>query len=131
MADIEVHLDLGGLPERIGLLRLQVGRGVETATFEYDAGWLKRPERFSIEPAFTLTPGIFTASRKRAIPGSIGDSAPDSWGRRLMQRAERRDAKLEGRAVRTLTESAYLLGVSDATRMGALHFRRRFRRRMI
>jgi serine/threonine-protein kinase HipA len=124
MADIEVHLDLDGSPERIGLLRLQVGRGVETVTFEYDAGWLKRPERFSIEPALTLSPGSFTAPGKRAIPGSIGDSAPDSWGRRLMQRAERRAAKRDGRAVRTLTESAYLLGVSDETRMGALRFRR-------
>jgi len=53
---------------------------------------------------------------------SIGDSAPDTWGRRLMQRAERRLAKREKRAVRTLTESDYLLGVADETRLGALRF---------
>jgi serine/threonine-protein kinase HipA len=40
-----------------------------------------------------------------------------------MQRAERRHAEREGRAVRTLTESDYLLGVSDETRLGALRFR--------
>lgn len=34
--------------------------------------------------------------------GSIGDPAPDTWGRRLMQRAERRLAEREGRQVRTL-----------------------------
>nr|UVY99781.1 hypothetical protein K4M19_00091 [Agrobacterium fabrum] len=40
-----------------------------------------------------------------------------------MQRAERRSAEREGRAVRTLSESDYLLGVADETRLGALRFR--------
>ncbi len=40
-----------------------------------------------------------------------------------MQRAERRLAAREGRAVRTLTESDYLLGVADETRLGSLRFR--------
>jgi serine/threonine-protein kinase HipA len=40
-----------------------------------------------------------------------------------MQRAERRQANHEHRAVRTLTESDYLLCVSDETRLGALRFR--------
>jgi serine/threonine-protein kinase HipA len=38
-------------------------------------------------------------------------------------KTERRQAEREGRAVRTLTESDYLLGVSDETRLGALRFR--------
>ena len=42
-----------------------------------------------------------------------------------MQRAERRLADRESRAVRTLAESDYLLGVTDATRLGALRFRSR------
>lgn len=58
------------------------------------------------------------------IFGAIGDSAPDTWGRRLMQRAERRSAEKEGRSVRTLMETDYLLGVNDYTRLGALRFRR-------
>ena len=41
-----------------------------------------------------------------------------------MQRAERRQASRDRRPVRTLTESDYLLGVSDETRLGALRFRR-------
>lgn len=41
-----------------------------------------------------------------------------------MQRAERRAAERESRAVRTLAESDYLLGVADETRLGALRFRR-------
>lgn len=48
---------------------------------------------------------------------------PDTWGRRLMQRAERRLAEREGRQVRTLGELHYLLGVADETRSDALRFR--------
>jgi serine/threonine-protein kinase HipA len=40
-----------------------------------------------------------------------------------MQRAERRLAAKRSRAVRTLTEADYLLGVSDESRLGALRFR--------
>jgi serine/threonine-protein kinase HipA len=40
-----------------------------------------------------------------------------------MQRSERRQAEGAGRTVGTLTESDYLLGVSDETRLGALRFR--------
>ena len=39
-----------------------------------------------------------------------------------MQRAERRLGEREGRAVRTLAESDYLLGVANETRLGALRF---------
>ncbi|WP_236627712.1 HipA domain-containing protein [Caulobacter sp. B11] len=56
--------------------------------------------------------------------GSIGDSAPDTWGRRLMQRAERRQAERDGRPVRALSDADYLLGVADVSRLGALRFRR-------
>ena len=56
--------------------------------------------------------------------GSIGDSAPDTWGRRLIQRAERRQAARDGRPVRALAEADYLLGVADVARLGALRFRR-------
>ncbi len=62
--------------------------------------------------------------RGQTIFGSPGDSAPDTWGRQLMRRAERREAKRGGRALRTLTETDHLLGVADETRLGALRFRR-------
>jgi serine/threonine-protein kinase HipA len=123
MPDIEVHIELAGQNQRVGLLRRNTGRRAETVTFEYDDAWLNHPNCFSLEPSLALTPGIFPPLQNRAIFGSIGDSAPDNWGRRLMQRAERRRAKLEGRRPRTLTELDYLLGVSDETRLGALRFR--------
>lgn len=40
-----------------------------------------------------------------------------------MRRAERQAAEREGRQIRTLHESDYLLGVADETRLGALRFR--------
>lgn len=124
MADFEVHIDLDGRTRQIGLARSNRIRGTETILFEYDDSWLGDPNRFSLEPALALTRGPFAPPAGLAIFGSIGDSAPDTWGRQLMQRAERRQAERESRAVRTLAESDYLLGVSDETRLGALRFRR-------
>jgi serine/threonine-protein kinase HipA len=123
MTDIEVHIDLEGRTRQAGLARRNIARGAETVVFEYTAEWLADPHRFSIEPALALTRGTFAPPSGQSIFGSIGDSAPDTWGRRLMQRAKRRQAEREGRAVRTLTESDYLLGVADTTRLGALRFR--------
>ena len=124
MSSVEVHIELAGLTQRVGLLRRNRGRRGETISFEYDDVWLKNPNCFSLEPALSLTSGTFHPSQDRAIFGSIGDSAPDTWGRQLMQRGERRRAEAEKRAVRTLSELDYLLGVSDETRLGALRFRR-------
>lgn len=123
MADFEVHLNLDGRTRPIGLARSNRVRGTETIMFEYDRAWLEDPDRFSLEPALALTRGGFAPPAGLATFGSIGDSAPDTWGRRLMQRAERRTAERDGRAVRTLAESDYLLGVADETRLGALRFR--------
>jgi len=116
MADVEVHIELGGRTRRVGLLRRHRARRTATITFEYDAAWLGDENRFSIEPALALTRGTFPPRTGQALFGAIGDSAPDAWGRRLMQRSERRQAERDGRAVRTLTETDYLLGVCDETR---------------
>lgn len=123
MADFEVHIDRDGRTRPIGLARSNRVRNTETIRFEYDGAWLADPDRFSLEPALALTRGTFAPPDGLATFGSIGDSTPDTWGRRLMQRAERRLAERQGRAVRTLAESDYLLGVADETRLGALRFR--------
>jgi hypothetical protein len=64
-------------------------RGQESASFEYDEGWLRAANRFSLEPALSLGPGSFHTGQGKALFGAIGDSAPDRWGRMLMARAER------------------------------------------
>jgi serine/threonine-protein kinase HipA len=123
MPDIEVHIDYAGGAARVGTLRAQMRRNSDLATFEYDADWLGHGDAFALEPALKLTRGPFAPAGGLRIFGSIGDSAPDTWGRRLMQRAERRRAQSEDRAVRTLAETDYLLGVKDVSRLGALRFR--------
>lgn len=121
--DIEVHIDFASGLKRVGTLYHHARRSGEAISFEYHPDWLGDPARFSLEPALTLNRGAFAPADGLSIFGSIGDSAPDTWGRRLMQRAERRRAERESRPVRTLMEADYLLGVSDVSRLGALRFR--------
>jgi len=123
MADVEVHIALGEATLRVGTLYAPE-RGGDRApvVFEYHPDWLGHDTAFSLEPALHLGRGVFAPAA--GLFGSIGDSAPDTWGRRLMQRAERRAAEREARTPRTQTELDYLLGVSDRARLGALRFRR-------
>ena len=121
--DIEVHIDFASGLKRVGTLHRHARRGSEATSFEYHPGWLGDAARFALEPALMLNRGAFVPAGGQQIFGSIGDSAPDTWGRRLMQRAERRLAERERRPVRTLMEADYLLGVSDVSRLGALRFR--------
>ncbi len=124
-AEVYVYIDHPRAPVLVGRLRSRVRKGREGVSFEYDSGWLDRPDRFALEPALALAPGPFHAGADRVQFGSIGDSAPDRWGRALMRRAERRAAEREGRAPRTLWEIDYLLMVDDQARPGALRFAER------
>lgn len=119
---ILVYVDLDNTPHRVGTLWTRQGNR-DTASFEYDREWLAHPKRFALEPALQLASGAIHTGAGRSLFGAIGDSAPDRWGRVLIQREERRKAKEEDRAPRTLSEGDYLLGVGDITRQGALRFR--------
>ncbi|MCH8544024.1 MAG: type II toxin-antitoxin system HipA family toxin [Alcanivorax sp.] len=123
MTDVEVFLDWRGRCHRLGMMRRYPARNREAVTFEYDPAWLEARETFSIDPALPLGRGVFRPAAGRDMFGTLGDSAPDTWGRTLMRRRERRMAEREGRAVRALQETDFLLGVSDMTRLGALRFR--------
>ena len=122
--EVFVYVDIAGEPHRVGRLWARVRKGRESATFEYDPGWLEYADRFSLEPALTLGPGPFHTPSGRSLFGAIGDSAPDRWGRVLMRRAERRRAERAGETPRTLMEIDYLLMVDDEARQGALRFAR-------
>jgi serine/threonine-protein kinase HipA len=117
-----VYVDLEGVPRLVGRLRARSRKGKESASFEYDDTWLANPFRFALEPALVLGKGPHHTVAGRLIFGGIGDSAPDRWGRVLIQREERRKARDEKRLPRTLLEIDYLLGVSDIARQGALRF---------
>jgi len=119
---VNVSISLGNQDIRVGKLWFHVRKGRERASFEYDKKWLKHPERFALEPALKLTEGSFHTGENSCLFGSIGDSAPDRWGRVLMRRGEIARAKAESRDPITLFEVDYLLGVSDTARQGALRF---------
>jgi len=81
-----VYIDYPAGPVLVGRLLSRFRKGREGATFEYDPSWLARPDRFALEPALALAPGPFHAGAEKVLFGSIGDSAPDRWGRALMRR---------------------------------------------
>ncbi|HEY5048311.1 MAG TPA: HipA domain-containing protein [Rhizomicrobium sp.] len=121
---LHVYIDLKGEPHLVGRLWTRRKARAESASFEYQAEWLANPLRFALEPALVLGKDPQHTLPGRALFGAIGDSAPDRWGRVLLQREERRQARLEKRPPHTLSEADYLLGVSDFTRSGALRFAR-------
>jgi|HubBroStandDraft_1064217.scaffolds.fasta_scaffold00479_5 serine/threonine-protein kinase HipA len=123
--EVFVYVDLQGTPHLVGRLWGRMRKGRESATFEYDKGWLANPARFSLEPALKLGPGPFHTQSEKPLFGAIGDSAPDRWGRILMRRAERRRAERLGETPRTVREIDYLLMVDDEARQGALRFAER------
>lgn len=118
--ELFVHIDLSGKPHFVGRLWIHERKGIERASFEYARSWKDSHLSFSLEPALSLGEGRFHTDK--ALFGSLGDSAPDRWGRMLMNRLEAREAVQEGRKARRLQESDYLLLVDDRTRQGALRF---------
>ncbi len=121
--EILVFLDLEGHLIQVGRLWARERSGRESVSFEYDHQWLKHPRKFSLDPALKLIEGSFHTLADKPLFGAIDDSAPDRWGRMLMRRHEKRSAKKEKRASRTLREIDYLLLVDDETRQGALRFK--------
>jgi serine/threonine-protein kinase HipA len=107
----------------MGLLHATPTRGKEIFSFEYDPSWLKTPPSWILDPALGLHRGPQYARPDRDNFGVFLDSAPDRWGRVLLQRREAQRAREERRSARHLAELDYLLGVYDGHRMGGLRFR--------
>lgn len=112
----------GDTPVKIGKLYVDQARGSEQYAFEYDGAWLTA-SRFAyvLDPDLSLYKGRQYPIDKKTF-GIFADSAPDRWGRLLMQRREKLIADKEGRKPKKLLDSDYLLGVYDETRMGAIRF---------
>lgn len=111
------------VPTLIGKLRTSFVRGQENFSFEYDDRWLNSFESsYSLDPDLSLYRGRQYTPLDKSLFGLFADSCPDRWGRMLMNRKEAIDARKEDRKPRKLTESDFLLGVYDESRMGALRF---------
>ncbi|MDP2791945.1 MAG: HipA domain-containing protein [Rectinemataceae bacterium] len=122
---IEVFADWAGLGKagKMGTLSAIPSRGKEVFSFDYEKEWLLREDGRVLDPELRLFKGPQYPAIDKPNFGIFLDSSPDRWGRVLMRRREGIHARKEGRGVRTLAESDYLLGVYDENRMGALRFR--------
>lgn len=123
--EILVYADTLEMPSPLllGTLTATQVRGKEVFAFEYSADWLKFPKAFPIDPELQLYSGRHFAHGEKANFGIFTDSAPDRWGRTLMDRRAAIKARMSNEAVPRLVESDYLLGVCDEHRMGALRFK--------
>jgi serine/threonine-protein kinase HipA len=121
---------MGDEARPVGVLRYDQQGTRESASFEYDEGWLTSPDRFAIEPGLRLVAGP-QFHRKHGngsvFHPAIADTEPDGWGRRVIQRdhaKRRQEARRRGEpiVVQALNALDYLLAVDDISRVGALRF---------
>jgi len=110
-------------PRLAGTLYAAESGNRSAVSFAFSSEWLS-----SAESSLMLDPDLFYFEGRQYLPagkqmfGLFSDSAPDRWGRTLIKRREAISAEKEHRSPRNLTEIDYLLGVYDASRMGALRF---------
>jgi serine/threonine-protein kinase HipA len=123
--DILVYAHWLGFEEPVlmGTLSATTGRGKESFSFQYAAGWLQAGFSHTLDPDLQLYSGTYYPRDEKENFGIFLDSCPDRWGRVLMQRREAAIARKEKRSPVKLLESDYLLGVFDGHRMGALRFK--------
>lgn len=117
MTDFTTEVALGESLVPVGQLRFTQAGPWQFSTFAYAAAWVDDPRAFAVQPDFPLDGGPFHASAQpgttgNALAGVFADAAPDSWGRRLLERAYGGG----------LNEFQYLTLSDDASRQGALRF---------
>lgn len=119
MTTIEVLAEEAGRTRLVGQAHVTRTRGRVSTTFLYDPTYLADGGT-AIDPSLPLIAG---SQYHNGLVPAFADSAPDRWGRNLIEKAERTRAREEGRTPRRLDDLDFLLGVSDDTRHGALRFR--------
>lgn len=116
---LDVFLDQGDKTLEVGVAYVHRGSRELSTTFSYAPDFVANPRAFALEPDLPLTLG---ALHVQGIPRSFADSAPDRWGRNLIERSL--VLAHQGALPRALDDLDFLLGVSDSTRHGALRFHR-------
>jgi serine/threonine-protein kinase HipA len=112
----EVHIEWSGATHLTGHLH-ESARGA-AVSFVYATAWLDRADAFAIDP--TSLPLVAGPLHSPALFGGIQDCGPDRWGRVLIERAVRKGVL----ARKPYQDLDYLLSLTDASRIGALRFRR-------
>ena len=118
--EIEVKTTLdNGLDVSVGTCHFNLRRGVISTTFQYSSAYLSLPNAYAIDPGLPLRDALYHCV---GLVGALRDSAPDRWGRHLIDRRALSESNERGVSPHTLDETDYLLGVYDASRQGALRF---------
>ena len=114
---VEVWVDDARGLRRAGTAYFMLRSSSISTRFAYDSAYLSDSRAIQISPDLPLgSAGGYCQD----IPLAFRDSAPDRWGRRLMNRKAQLS---EGSSRRQLDEVDYLLGVSDEVRQGALRYK--------
>lgn len=124
--EIQVDADWlpSGIPCSMGSLFIDVVRGKETYSFSYDSNWLETEQARNLDPELQWFTGRqYPSAKKHQGFGIFLDSAPDRWGRVLMQRREAHLARIANRQPNKLLESDFLIGVHDEQRLGGMRLR--------
>jgi serine/threonine-protein kinase HipA len=120
---IEVDVQISGQDIPAGRLWTHRHGQSESATFSYRDDYLQRADAYEFDPGLPLQAGQHHTALKQPLFGSMADSAPDGWGRRLVRRSELHRAREADSQPRGLAEVDFLLGARDDLRQGALRFR--------
>lgn len=117
MPEAQVALGAGSTP--VGRLIFETDGRRSHSSFHYHGSWIAKDDGFDLAPGMRRGPAAHFASsggresRKRdVIAGPFADSAPDSWGRKLLRRVLGEGA----------TEFDFLVASDDFARQGALRF---------
>lgn len=122
---IEVAIGGGESPTIAGTLRpsFQGGRSLASSSFEYTPEYLRSRTAAPLSPDLPLATGrIFTPANKTLF-GAFSDASPDEWGQKVIEANRANLRKKNPELPRAIGEFDYLMGVSDATRMGDIRLR--------
>jgi serine/threonine-protein kinase HipA len=115
MRSVQAEIQLSGSWLPLGTLRSETKRGAEYGSFGYSAEYLGEKEAYPVDPRLPMSSGSYSAAG--SLHGAFRDAAPDRWGRNLIERAFRAKKPLG-----TISELDFLLGVSEASRIGNFRF---------
>ena len=115
MRSVQAEIQLSGSWSSLGTLRSETKRGAEYGSFGYSGEYLNDSDSYPVDPSLPLNAGVYSAAG--SLHGAFRDASPDRWGRNLIERSLR-----AAKPLGAISELDYLLGVSEASRIGNFRF---------
>lgn len=118
VAELAIDVEIDGVAVPAGVATFTGRAGKIITEFRYVRDFVS--DGYDLEPGL---PRQSVSTLVEGLPGAFSDSAPDWWGRNLISRRVRAQARGQGTSAPVVTDVDFLTGVSDTTRQGALRFR--------